>query len=333
MKCFIQGVLVLFVLFDMPTLYSQVIYCRNGSTEIGILPDVGGRIVILRRDGCENLLKSVPETWNEPESERPVPDALHPVMKAYMGQIVWLGPQSDWWIQQNVNQTLKDQAAQWPPDPYLIYGKYRILSQSDSSILIQGSESPVSGLQLQKEIRIDCDGKVHFLVTGQNVRDENVCWDLWCNLRTSGFNRCYVPVLDTSDIRISHEYVAKKTVPYAILNGYFTFIPDISSKERQTAKAFIYPNTGKIAAFQNNQVLLIHFERLNRSQIHPNQGHVEIYQDTGPFSDALLELEHHAAYLCLSPGDSLSAEEVWEIVPYMGEASPDAHTVFLRSIE
>jgi len=336
MKSLLQGVIVLLIFFinlDISTLFSQVIYCHNGGTEIGIQPDLGGRTVILRKAEGENLLKSVPETWNEPESERPVPNVLHPAMKSYMGQIVWLGPQSDWWIQQNVNKKLKDQAAQWPPDPYLIYGNYRIMSQSDSSIHMQGPDSPVSGLRLTKHIRLDHEGKVHFRVTGQNIRDKDVCWDLWWNLRTSGFNRCYVAVRNTSDIRISHSYSAKRPVPHAILNGYFMFLPDRSSKERQTAKAFIYPKTGIIAAFQDNQVLLIHFNKLDRSKIHPDQGHVEIYQDTGSGSDELLELEHHAAYQCLLPGEIMSAEEVWKIVPYSGDSTPDAHTAFLQSIE
>ncbi|MFC1568949.1 DUF4380 domain-containing protein [bacterium] len=311
---------------------SYVIYVQNGNTEVGLLPDVGGRIVVLRQRGHENLLKAPTELWEEPQTNRPTPDAKHPSMKSYFGQIVWVGPQSDWWIQQDVNPTLRDQSAQWPPDPYLIYGEFHITAQTDSSIVMQGPDSPVSGLQLTKEILIDHKGKVHFKVSGQNIRKENIQWDLWCNLRTSGLNRCYVPVETKSDVRIVNPYGDGNSIPYNIIDGYFTFTPENSSTDRKTAKAFIYPKTGFIACFQKNKLLRIHFNRLDRSQIHYNQGHVEIYQDIGMSSINLLELEHHAAYQVLKPGDTLSNEEIWEVIPYEGEDTQETHIKFLKTL-
>lgn len=335
-KCNFRAIMSMLILWFCSNVFgssSSVVFIHNGNTEVGILPDVGGRIVVLRQIGHENLLKASPELWDESASERPVPDAKRPLMKSYYGQIVWVGPQSDWWIQQDENPKLRDENAQWPPDPFLIYGNHQIMSQTDSLIVMQGPDSPVSGLRLIKAIMIDPQGKVHFKVTGQNIRNESVKWDLWCNFRTSGLNQCYVPVAKASDVRVDNEQFQDKTIPYDILDGYFTFLPQVHAKGRKSSKAFIQPKSGWIAGFQQDQLLIIRFEKIERSQIHPNQGHVEIYLDVGKDSASLMELEHHAVYHNLEPGETMSTEEIWEIIPYSGDETPEAQVMFLESLQ
>lgn len=42
----------------------DLIYLRNNDVEIGILPEVGGRIVICRLTGFDNILKSNEKLWS-----------------------------------------------------------------------------------------------------------------------------------------------------------------------------------------------------------------------------------------------------------------------------
>jgi len=311
---------------------TSVIYIENGNTEVGILSEVGGRIVVLRKTGQDNLLKATSELWEEPLSERPVPDANHPSMKSYFGQIVWVGPQADWWVQQNLNKRLRDAAAPWPPDPFLIYGDYRIIHRTDSSIVISGPESSVSGMQLVKEVVIDRSGRVHFKVTGKNISRQDIAWDLWCNLRMPGLTRCYVPVDDTADVRISFPMGPQFPMPHRLADGYFSFSVSDTAHVRSTGKAFIYPKAGWMAGFRDKQVLVIRFPRLAKERIHPDQGHAEIYQDIGPSSAMLLELEHHAAYQKLEPGETMSTEEVWEVLPCEGANTEASQLQFLKKV-
>ena len=180
----------------------QVIHLQNGGTVLGILPDVGGRIVFLSADGSPNILKSDSSLWNEPESERPVP-GYNSEFKAYNGHIVWVGPQSQWWAHQEGNQARKKSKANWPPDPWLIYGKYEILAQSDTSIKMMSPYSEISGLRLIKEVRVEDDGSVFFQVEGINYNRLPVSWDLWLNTRVDGYSMAYVPVNREQDVRIN----------------------------------------------------------------------------------------------------------------------------------
>ncbi|MBN1779491.1 DUF4380 domain-containing protein [bacterium] len=312
---------------------SSVRMIRNGGTEVGILSEVGGRVVILRRTGGNNVLKAVPGLWELPLSGHPKPDGEKPSMIPYLGQIVWVGPQGEWWMHQTVNPRLKQMKSQWPPDPYLIYGDYRIIGRTDSSIVMQGPGSPVSGLQLTKTIMVDAAGRVHFQVAAKNIREIPVRWDLWFNMRTPGFTRFYVPVMDTADIRIEFHNGGSRAINWSVEDGFFTFFPELPEAGRKTAKAFIFPREGWIAGFQKDLMILILFDRQDRKQIHPDQGHVEIYQDLMPDpAGALLELEHHDLYGELGPGESRSARETWELHPFEGEMSGQAQRTFLNSV-
>jgi hypothetical protein len=58
---------------------------------------VGGRLVSASLSGYENILNSDSAQWNEAPEKRPTMDPAQP-FKAYNGMIVWLSPQSEWWV-------------------------------------------------------------------------------------------------------------------------------------------------------------------------------------------------------------------------------------------
>lgn len=92
----------------------SVVWLKNDQIQVGILVDVGGRVVWTSLLGHENLLLSDSAQWSQPESMRPEMTPNKPFM-AYNGHINWLSPQSEWWIKQDSFPKLKERRAEFPP--------------------------------------------------------------------------------------------------------------------------------------------------------------------------------------------------------------------------
>ncbi len=311
----------------------NVLYLKRNEIKVGLLPDVGGRIVYLSTGGSANVLKSDPGLWNEPPGDRPKPSP-DAEFKAYNGHIVWLGPQSEWWLHQDENPALKEQASPWPPDPYLIFGQFQIIGQTAHSIVLQSPGSPVTGMQLTKKVEIKENGEIYFEVTGKNTREEAVSWDLWLNTRIDGYQKCYVPIGEKGIVRMDAGQTAQKdTMPYKVVDGFFTFLPGLPSGDKilRVAKAFLYPTRPLIAAFTDDVLFTIRFDKHLMEEIHPEHALVEIYNAvTKADEDALLELEYHAPYKTLKPGESMKTHEVWKVFPYHGDGSEKDQLDFLK---
>ena len=306
---------------EKSSMEDSLVILQNDHVKVGVLAGVGGRVVWLSKPGMGNVLKADPALWNEPESERPKPSPTAE-FKTYNGHIVWVGPQSGWWLQQDVNQKRLQEKAVWPPDPYLIYGNFEIVEQRADYVKLTGPQSPVSGLQLTKEITLDENGKVIFKVTAENIRDEAVTWDLWMNTRMDAFDPFYVPA-DSSGLEWMgmQENERQDVTPYEFVDGYFTFNPSDpeSGKAMQVQKAYLTPNKPYLAAFCNNQMFIIHFKEIGKDRIHPEHTLTEIYNVVRKGrSETLLELEVHGAYTTLQPGERMSLQEEWDVYMYEG---------------
>lgn len=311
---------------------SRLVMLKNDKIEVGILPRVGGRIVMLKRPGERNVFLSDPALWEEREDQTPTQDS-YLEFKAYNGHIVWLGPQSDWWKQQKVTTrhwTL------WPPDPYLIYGDFKIKKRTKSYVKMVGPKSVISGVRLVKEITLLSNGKVKFRVTAENIRKEKVSWDLWSVTRVSGHAPSYVPV-GKNTFRIDFKTEKPGDVcetPHEVLDGWFTFKANQGvpvGKKESVGKLFTHLDRGVIAVFTDGGCFLKEFDLVPCQKIHPNQALCEVFNLLKPEEkDSLLELEMHGEYRTLDPGASMSLEEVWTVLPYKGEETPKAHIEFLE---
>ena len=308
----------------------KLILLKNSQIEIGIVPDLGGRIVLLRKSGMNNILKSDPTQWNDPLA-RPAISAFSD-FKAFNGHIVWLSPQSEWWMKQDINPVRRDNKAVWPPDPYLIYGDYKIAKKNDTSITMISPESPVSGVQLTKKVSFNSEGVVRFEAAAKNIREKSVSWGLWLNTRLDGFARCYVPA-DKSDLLnlAVEDNGSNKPLPYEFIDGYFTFMPPApkDSSIKYVQKAFINPSETFMVGFSQGQAIKISFEYVPPEQIHPDQAPVEIY-NTVSNKESLLEMEIHGPYLTLQPGESMHLTETWQLFKYDGENVTDSHIRFVN---
>lgn len=314
----------------------DLIFLRNDHIEVGVLPEVGGRVVLLRKPGLNNILKSDARLWEDAGKQKPEISAFSD-FEAFNGHIVWIGPQSEWWIHQDLNKNRRIQKAVWPPDPYLIYGKFDVIAQSDTMIKMAGPESPVSGVRLYKEITIDSTGIVTFTATAENIRAENISWDLWMNTRLDGFSQCWVPIEENGVLDlVKSDHEKTEATPYKISDGFFTYLPAIPQKPKkeQVQEAHLNPSKGFMIGFDERQMVIIRFEKIGQNVIHPNHGMVELYSyidDTG--DETLLELELHGAYRTLEPGETMSLTETWQVFPYNGNPIAEEQIEFIRKVK
>jgi len=309
----------------------NIIELKNSGIKLKVIPRIGGRIVSLQKDNGNNILKSDSTLWNY-KFDKPVSNLIDNEIIHFNGHIVWVGPQSEWWTHQNIIKDKKDEASRWPPDPYLIYGNFNILKLEDNYVKMIGPKSKYTGVQLTKEINIKDDGTVLFKVEAENIRNENIVWDLWMNTRIDGFNKVYVPVKNNSDLRVEYRNNSFDKMPYAIIEGFFTFKTKMPSfnKNKIGGKAFINPNSNNIFAFTDSEMFVISFDKYEKNLVHPQQGMVEIYNSVTKNGDALMELEYHTPYETIEPNHKINSSEKWQVIEYRNGSSVEEHIRFIK---
>lgn len=306
----------------------------NGTVTIEITPDIGGRVLSVNLVDKPNFLHIGAAVESEPN---PVvtPESSN---IAYFGHETWVGPQSQWWVHQLVNPQRAAAKAVWPPDPFLILAKNIVQEKNARQVILQSPNSPVSGVAMQKTFSLmeDNPNQIRLDVTAQNIRDSNVAWDIWFNTRVSHTTHVYVPVESMNDVRVEHFTDATYgPLEHNFSEGFFAlenFSP--STHQGRKGKVFIQPAQGWMAAFRDQQLLIIQFTLQPKSAIHPEQGQIELYQEflNESQEEGLLELEVHASYKTLKPHESMSAAEIWTLLPYNGEQTPAAQRVFLKEL-
>jgi hypothetical protein len=312
----------------------RVLYIQNEFLKAGVLPGVGGRLVYLAQPGGQNLLKSDSTLWYEPERElvEPTPESG---FKAYNGHIIWPGPQTEWWLHQDLNPGRKERAAIWPPDPYLIYNPSRIAEHTGESILLYGEASPISGVRINKRYTLSGNA-IRIDVTMVNTSEEPVKWDIWSNTSFEGNTGFFVPYCEEGILRLaSEESQNTDRLDYEIREGAFAFTPAPpgSGKERRYSKVFLHPRKGNIVAVRDSTMLVMDFPFEPRERIHPDESFVEVYQMiTSDGAGDLLELEHHSTYTELQPGESFESTETWNVYDYPGKQDLTAYLDYFRKV-
>jgi hypothetical protein len=312
---------------------TALVEITNGSVVLGVLPSLGGRVVMLKTTDGPNLLHSDPGFWSPPFPE----PSLETPFAPWNGRIVWVGPQSGFWSQQELAP--ERAGAPWPPDPFNEAGRFGIEEQTGTRLRLKGPISPVTGLALEHDYEITGDRRVRMTVTATNGRETPVSWDLWPNTRVRPEGFPYVPLDPSEPPRIDGpgpEARMMTAYPHQIVDGWLAMAPGAEPEppaRRMTVKAFVRPSRGLIAFFHQRQLLLIRAEVVPVERLHPEQAFIEIYRGSGarPGGD-ILELEMHGPYETLAPGESTSFEQTFEVLPYDGEHSPEAHLARLGDL-
>jgi hypothetical protein len=309
-----------------PATGPQTVLLDNGVVRLKITPALGGRVLEAGLSGLPSMLKIGPAVqWQaEPEVSADADDI------AYLGHDVWVGPQSQWWAQQQQNPARRQAAANWPPDPYLSLATTTVLHRDQQRLELLGVQSPISGLRLHKHFELSAQraDTVQLRVSARNVREQPVAWDLWFNTRVHASARVFVPVAAASDIRQQPAPQDTAAAPtYRLEQGLLQLAAsNTAGQPRQRGKLLLQPSAGWIAGFDRGQMLLIRFDRQPRRNIHPEQGQVELYLDS---EAGLLELEVHARYRHLVSGQQMWSGEQWTLLRYNGPDEALAQRQFL----
>jgi hypothetical protein len=311
----------------------QTIEITNGTIVVSVLPALGGRVVALGKAGGENLL-DVDEKVLKP----PYPAAsLNLPFRPWNGRIVWVGPQSGFWSQQELKADLKKQNAGWPPDPFNEAGRFEVTEKTATRVRLEGQASPVTGLSFVHEYEITGERTVRMKTTATNRRSTPVSWDLWPNTRFRTDAWPYAPLDPSQMLRMDGPHSGDDQAglyPSVSRGGWLTMPPGRKPEgglKRMWAKAFVRPSQGLIACFAGKQLVLITAPVVPRAKLHPEQAFIEMYRAAGKGTD-ILELEMHGAYETLAPGASTSFEQTFEILDYDGPADPEAHVARLQQL-
>ncbi len=299
-----------------------------------VSPRLGGRVLHFSLPGAPNLLLTGEALQSQPDPK--VEAAAGNI--GYMGHEIWVGPQSAWWLDQALNPARRKAAAQWPPDPWLAHAPATVLEHEGDRLVLRGAASPVSGVQLTQTFAIapDRPDTAELAVEMRNIRKRPVSHDIWFNTRVAPETRVYVPVAaDGSGVRVrSDSGDGFDGMVSSTADGLFSLelLPPGDGLQGRRGKVFIQPRAGWIAGFAAGQAFLIHFEKQPLERIHPEQGQVELYLAwrPGDADTGVLELEVHAPYVTLAPGETTRASEWWVVRRYDGPDRRDAQLAFLQ---
>lgn len=304
----------------------------NGVVRFEATPAYGGRGLAWHLQGEPNVLKI-----GEAVQAQPAPAVSAQAGDiAYLGHDVWVGPQSEWWSHQDANPGRRQAAANWPPDPFLSLATTRLVERSDKKIVLEGGNSPVSGIRLRKTFALSPRNPDTLALTAEarNVRSTPVAWDLWFNTRVAASTRVFVPVasVEDFDLQAAAAQSGIESPQHQWMSGLFELTGQWADADTvQRGKYRLQPSAGWMAGFAGRQVLVIRFELQPRERIHPEQGQVELYLDAPARApgDGLLEMEVHAPYRTLAPGGRMQAGERWTLLHYEGPDTPQAQRAFL----
>ncbi|MBA3928764.1 MAG: DUF4380 domain-containing protein [Xanthomonas sp.] len=307
---------------------AEVERIRLQSTDVvlDVTPTLGGRVLHVGRVDRPNLIRI-----GEPVASQPMPAVSADADDiGYLGHDVWLGPQSGWWSDQQVNPSRRATRAVWPPDPFLAFAETRVVARAPDRLVLEGVDSPVTGVRLLKSFAFDPSDPSTVVVTAtaRNIRRRPVARDLWFNTRTSAATRVYVPVADAGDVRVDG---AKDVLPaWRIDGGVFSFLPAPAEAAMRRGKVFLQPSAGWMAGFAQGQAFVIRFDHQPRAAIHPEHGQIELYLDhTRDVQAGLLEMEVHAPFRTLAAGEAMQSRERWTVLAYDGPETQDAQLAFL----
>jgi len=312
----------------------ELIELTNGTVVVGVIPPLGGRVVLLKTAGGENLLDSDPKRW-KPPYPRPM---LGTPFEPWNGRIVWVGPQTGFWSQQDLRPELKQAKAVWPPDPFNETGRFDVVEKTPSLLKLKGATSPVTGLAFEHEYEITGERTVRMKTTATNGRETPVSWDLWPNtrVRPEGFPYVFPDAMQM--LRMDGPPLTDGNVgayPSEVRGGWLTLAPGRkpeSGYKRLWAKAYVRPARGLIAYFLGKQLLVIRAPIVPRGKMHGEQAFIEIYRGAGKGADTILELEMHGPYETLAPGASMSFEQTFEILDYDGPETQEGHVARLEAL-
>lgn len=305
----------------------RIVKLKSAGVEALINVNVGGRLVFFGREGGENMIKSDKFLLKETVESEIIPDAFTDFVQFY-GQEVWIGPQTQWWKHQTINMERRNSPINWPPDPYVSFGRFEVVEKSDTKLVIQGCVSEVSNISLRKIFTLNDKGLLDCAVEATYHGDDETTIDLWNIVRVSGENVVRI-CGDLKEIDGPTHPFEKKAIGKKV-GIVYTFCPDEMSvdsvppeigwgEDGQVHSGKFHMNmwAGIIESYNERlgDVLVMCFpisENLDNEtnvSIYPTEGHSlgEVYcYHTLDKEKSMYELECHGKAVTLKKGDTAS---------------------------
>ena len=327
---------------------------EHGGVILGVKLDAGGRAVYLglsRPGGAAdaakgeggalppNALYGPAQLWTvaPPAADAKTANSWT-TWKPFQGHITWIGPQKDFWARQDLVPEKRDAHDEWPPDPYVVYGRCEIVEKSDAHLVVQGPASPVSGVRLRKEYRIGDDGRLTVRVAATNVLDRPNALNLWSNTRVPSHRFCLVKI-PNQRLEFSYgtwEPYNERPLPWAVHDGWFHFVPGRPETlpagiKEMSGKVAVNPPQGLIVVGGDGMVFVKRFATVAGRDLAPGQGAVEVYHCVSKDpTRGMAELEFYNAYRTLAPGEGMEIVETWELRPYSGPDTLEGYLQWAR---
>jgi len=295
----------------------EYITLERSGVAVTITPAFGGRVAGFGLAGRESVVKfDAALAAAEPAPEVEIEGAA----ASYYGQTLWLGPQSEWWNHQDAAPEMHGLG--WPPDPYLSLTETSA-TRGPYRVTLTGPVSPYTGMQVRQTFELLDTGCLRVSAEAQNMRQEAVSWDIWTNIRVPGEAWVFAPVADAAAIRPGPTNDPAFQPPETGMTGGLAYADpslDGVTAPRREGKVFLDPDEGWMAALVNGQAFRVSFALLPKEAIHPEQGQVEFYFNQLPDDPAagVIEMETHATWRTLQPGESMRAVQYWSAQPVSG---------------
>jgi hypothetical protein len=302
----------------------HLLMLHNGGMVCGIMPQIGGRVVVYRTETGANVLDGRPELWKD----SPSTDLLGTNFKQYYGESVWAGPQSVWWTAQEPYPPNIVYKGPWPPDSAWESASFTLVEQTPTRVVMRSPISKLTGLELTKTIELLANGQLNLQEQAVNRGDRVVTRDLWLLHRVSPTARCFLPLKsETADKGFSEAVSIKKVDGLTVLE----LLPHEDSTKPASGKMLAVPEAGWMATAVPEGFFTVRFHATDVSKTTPGQAPVEIFFSSAP--QPLCEMEHHGKLKTLKPGETMKSRETWQIVPYTGATDADAQARFLQTAE
>ena len=280
-----------------------------GDVSLVVTPDIGGRVISLKHQDEEIFFVqkehqgevfdfSQVSAWRLEKSKLG--------FRLWGGDKTWIAPQKDWW--------------DGIPPLALDAGRYRTIVE-DSSVVVQSQVCPETGLEVTRRITLRPDGAIHLRQEIVNKSEDTVRKGIWNVTQILRPFDVYVPSV-RSKLRSYHE--EDLTLPECQIivaqEGDWCQIP---CRDNTLFKIGGMTDAGILLSLRRTKNETIAFLKtfdFDKTAIYAHRSVVEVFNAR---DYDYLEIEIHAPFIPLKPGDGCHHDQLWRLKRFKGAVSPD----------
>jgi hypothetical protein len=180
----------------------------------------------------------------------------------------------------------------------------------------------LSGFQFEKRFSTRPDSAISIRYIIRNVSEKEKQVAAWDVCRTKG-GICFFPVGSPANIP-ENKLNRTKTE-----NGILWYDFDAESI-LSPQKLFSMAKEGWLAHVSDDLLFIKKFPDIQISQLSPEQGEIEIFAQKGGL---YIELENHGPYTTLKPGEELSYDQTWYLLPLKQKEQTQWVNIVRKSIK